>query len=64
MRLEEVKKHYKTWTNLAHDLRQGMNTHQYWRRIGYIPFTSQLLIQHKSNGLLEAREEDAKPREE
>ena len=63
MRLEEVKEYFKTWTNLAHELKHGMNVYQYWRKIGYIPFPSQLLIQYRTNGRLKASEDDAKPKE-
>ena len=61
MRLEELHAHYGTWTKLCFALKQGMNSHQYWRKIGYIPLASQLMIEHKTNGLFKAREEDAVP---
>jgi len=61
MRIEELKKHYKTWTNLAHKLEIGMNNHQYWRKIGYIPYPAQCVIQEKTNGLFKASMDDANP---
>ena len=61
MRLDELHKHYGTWTKLAKVLDQGMNSHQYWRRKGFIPFVSQLLIEHKTEGLFKASEDDCKP---
>lgn len=64
MRLKELHQHYGTYTAIAHEFKQGMNAHQYWRKIGYIPFASQLLIEYKTNGLFKASEEDCKPEEE
>lgn len=63
MRIHELHEYYGTWTKLAKVLDQGINAHQYWRKIGYIPFASQLLIEHKTGGLFKASEEDCKPLE-
>lgn len=61
MRIEELYAHYGTWTELAHALNIGMNTHQYWRKIGYIPYPTQLVIEKKTKGRFKASENDAKP---
>ncbi len=61
MRIEELYSHYGTWTAVAHALELGMNSHQYWRKRGYIPYPTQLVIEKKTKGLFRASEEDAKP---
>ena len=63
MRLEELKEYYKTWENMVKTLDLGINTHQYWKRKGYIPYNSQLLIEKNSGGLFKASLDDAVPRE-
>lgn len=59
MKMDELKAHYGTWTKMARSLELGSNTHQNWRRIGYIPYTTQLLIEKKTNGLFKADMEHA-----
>ena len=61
MRLEELHNHYKTYTKMCFALELGMNSHQYWRKRGYIPYPTQLVIQEKTNGLFSACKEDAVP---
>jgi hypothetical protein len=61
MRIEELKEHYKTWTKLAKALDVGMNSHQYWRKVGYIPYPTQCVIQEKTKGLFKASLDDAEP---
>lgn len=61
MRIEELKEFYKTWTNLAHALEIGMNSHQYWRKVGYIPYPTQLVIEKKTKGKFKASLDDAVP---
>lgn len=61
MRIEQLKEHFKTWTNLAHALQIGMNSHQYWRKVGYIPYPTQLVIEKKTKGLFKASLDDAIP---
>ena len=61
MRIEQLKKHYGTWTKIAKVLDQGLNSHQYWIRKGFIPLCAQLMIEHKTDGLFKASEEDCKP---
>jgi hypothetical protein len=63
MLLEELHKHYKTWTNLSRELGFGVNTYQKWRNRGGIPYTTQLLIEKRTKGKFKAREEDAIPKE-
>lgn len=61
MKIDDVYNYYSTWSNLARALGIGMNSYQYWRRKGYIPYTAQLRIEKESSGKLKARKEDAKP---
>jgi len=61
MRIEQLKEHYKTWTKLCHALELAMNSHQYWRKRGYIPYPTQLVIEKKTNGLFKADIDDALP---
>ncbi len=60
MKLDELYRHYGTWTNLARALDIGNSTYQVWRKKGCIPFKAQLLIEHKTNGLFKANEKHAK----
>lgn len=62
MRIEELHAYYGTWTAVSHALKIGMNTHQYWRKIGYIPYPTQLVIERETEGLFKASKEDAKPK--
>ena len=64
MLIAELHKHYKTWTRVARELEIGMNAHQYWRKRGYIPFSAQLLIERKTNGLFKADIAHGKPIED
>lgn len=64
MRIEELKEYYGTWTNLAHKLEIGMNSHQYWRRVGYIPYPTQLVIEKKTKGKFKASMDDASPKKD
>ena len=61
MRIEQLKEHYVTWTALCHGLGIAMNAHQYWRKRGYIPYPTQLVIQERTKGLFKASRDDAKP---
>lgn len=61
MLLVELYNHYKSWTALARDLKFGFNTYQNWRKKGYIPYSTQLLIEKKTNGRFKASELHGKP---
>jgi hypothetical protein len=61
MLINELYAHYKTWTKLAKELDIGMNAHQYWRKVGYIPYTAQLLIEKKTDGFFKADKSHARP---
>lgn len=57
MLLDELYEHYGSWTQLTRKLDLSNSTYQTWKKKGYIPFKTQLLIQHKTNGLFKASEE-------
>ncbi len=61
MLMKELHDHYGTWTKLCIELGLGMSAHQYWRKKGYIPYTAQLIIEKKTNGLFKAELEHARP---
>ena len=61
MKLEELHTYYGTWTAFGRALEVGMNNYQYWRKIGYIPYSTQLVIEKKTNGLFVANIDHAKP---
>lgn len=61
MLLDELYKHYGNWTRLARALSLGNSTYQVWRKKGYIPFKSQLLIERQTNGLFKAEERHGTP---
>ncbi len=61
MLLSELYEHYGTWTKLVRELDLGNSTYQLWRKKGYIPFKSQLLIERKTKGLFKALEDHGKP---
>lgn len=42
------------WCKIARELKLGVNTVSYWRKIGYIPMATQLKIQKATVGKLVA----------
>ena len=54
MTLEELKKHYMTWTRVMRELDFSPNAYQNWVRAGSIPLHAQLRIQDKTKGLFKA----------
>jgi len=61
MRLDELYRHYGTWTKMIRSLDLGNSTYQLWRKKGFIPFKTQLLIEHKTKGRFKAKESHAIP---
>lgn len=62
MILNELYEYYGTWTELCRELKLGNNTYQTWRRQGYIPFQTQLLIENRSRGRFKADEKHGRPK--
>lgn len=55
MTLEDLYNHYKCrWSHVAIGLKVTESTIKYWRKKGYIPYTAQLVIQEKTDGLFKA----------
>lgn len=50
MLLEELREHYGTWANLTRKLELGSTTYLRWRKIGYIPFNTQCVLEKKTGG--------------
>jgi len=61
MLLDELYSHYGTWTNMVRQLNLGSTTYLLWKKNGFIPFKTQLLIQHKTKGRFKAKEDHARP---
>lgn len=63
MLLHDVHQYYGTWSHLTRELKLGMTTYQNWVRKGYIPYTTQLVIEKKTKGRFVANENHCKPPE-
>jgi len=58
---EDIYKHFGyNWAKAARELRLGTTTITNWRKTGIIPYRSQLLIEHLTQGALKASEMDCK----
>jgi hypothetical protein len=60
--LEELHNHYGSWAELTRRLGLGVNSYQYWQRIGYIPKRAQSHIERITKGFFKA--DDRKERDE
>jgi hypothetical protein len=49
MLLAELYAYFGSWASLSRNLGFGSTTYQYWRRIGYIPYPTQVLIEKKTD---------------
>lgn len=63
MLLKELHEYFGTWANLSRELRLGNSTYLSWRKKGYIPYTTQLVIEKKTKGKFLANEKHGKPSE-
>lgn len=53
--IENVHNYYnKNWTTASKALSLGVNTYQYWVKLGYIPFSTQLRIEAHTKGIFKA----------
>ena len=60
MTLTEIYEYYgKNWAEVTRELKIGSTTLQKWRKRGYIPIRSQMVLDKRSAGLFKARVEDA-----
>lgn len=60
MLLQELYDYYGSWTNIGRKLDMGHSNYSAWRRKGYIPYTTQCVIEKKTKGLFKAQEEHGK----
>ncbi len=61
MLLEELHEYYGTWSKLTKELDLGITTYQNWVRKGYIPYSTQLMIEKKTKRKFKADEAHGKP---
>lgn len=59
MLMSDLYEHYGTWEKLTRALKLSSNIHQHWKRIGYIPFTTQCIIHVRTEGFFKADEAHA-----
>ncbi len=60
MTLEEVYDYYsKNWSKITRELKLGTTTLRNWKRRGFIPIRSQMLIEERTGGLFKASIEHA-----
>lgn len=57
MNLDELKEEYGSWSNAAVEIRVTWSSICYWRKIGYIPYSSQCLIEKNTKGKFKANKE-------
>lgn len=57
MLLQELYDKFGTWMAVANELKMSQSGVTYWRKRGYIPYSSQLMIEVKTKGLFKANEE-------
>jgi hypothetical protein len=56
----ELRAYYGSWAKMSRELDMSSSTYQNWLRNGYIPFTTQCLIEKKTNRRFKADMNDAK----
>ena len=55
MTIDEIYIHYdKNWSQVARELKIGVNTYQGWIKKGYIPIETQTKIEKQTKGLFKA----------
>ena len=61
MTLNEIYEHYgKNWVTVSRELRIGATSIQNWKKKGYIPIRSQMIIEHRTEGRFKADLKHAK----
>jgi mannose/cellobiose epimerase-like protein (N-acyl-D-glucosamine 2-epimerase family) len=61
MLLEELHEYFGSYSHMSRELGLNSSTYLEWRNKGYIPFTTQLVIEKRSDGVFKALEEHGKP---
>lgn len=60
MKVEDIYEHFgKSWTKVSRELKVPHSSLQNWRKRGFIPIRTQMLLERKSNGLFKASLDDA-----
>ena len=54
MTIDDIKEFYGSYYNCCKQLRFSTQTPQNWKRLGYIPITTQMKIERLSEGALKA----------
>lgn len=62
MLLEELHEYYGTWADMTRKLELGSTTYLGWRKKGYIPWETQLVIEQKTNRRFKANKLHGKPK--
>lgn len=62
MTTDDLYEYFGTWTDASYELRIALSTFRNWRINGYIPYSTQTMIEKKTNGALVADEAHGKPR--
>lgn len=61
MTLQEIYEHYQSnWAFASRELKIGTTTIQKWKKRGYIPIRSQMVLEKRTKGIFKARLQDAK----
>ena len=61
MTLIEIYESYGcNWAKVARELKIGSTTLQKWKKRGYIPIRSQMVLEKRTKGIFKARLQDAK----
>jgi hypothetical protein len=61
MLMKELHDYYGNWSKLTRELDLGISTYQGWVKKGYIPYTTQLIIEKKTKGKFKANIAHGKP---
>lgn len=62
MLLQELYDYYGSWTKLTKELDLGLTTYHGWLKKGYIPYSTQLVIEKKSKRRFKADEKHGRPK--
>jgi len=62
MLLEELHVYYGSYAEMARKLELGVTTYLGWRKKGYIPWETQLVLEQKTNKRFKANKQHGKPK--
>ena len=61
MYLEELREYFGTYADMTRQLGLGNTTYLFWKKKGYIPFTTQCVIEKKTKRRFRADKNHEKP---